>query len=403
MTVVVLGFARTPFGRFFGALKDVPLPTLGARAIDELLDRTGLPPTRVGALYAGVGMAGGGVFTPARELVLASELPDTTPSLAVDRACCSGLTAIGLAMRELQAGASQPVIAGGVETLSRTPVLAERARRTRPGDPAAADADGKRHDPLLLKSPLEGKAIATYTGEEALAHGISRAAQDEWAVQSHARWFAAESRGVFRAERFSVAELATDEGPRADTSVAKLAALPVLYDSPTITAGNAPGLSDGAGFLLLGTEAMAAKLDLPVLAALTDYVQVADAPTSGSYTPALAIQQLLKRQGHTLMDIDLFEINEAYAATPLVSTLRLGARIEDRARELRARTNVHGGAVAIGHPLGASGARLVMHLVSALEQRGGGRGAAAICGGYGQGDGVLVEVPTTASSLPASR
>ena len=189
-----------------------------------------------------------------------------------------------------------------------------------------------------------------------------------------------------------MAGLDTDESPRSDTSLAKLATLPTIYASPTITAGNAPGLSDGAAFLLLGTLAMADKLGLPVLARLVDYVQVADGPTSGSYTPALAIQQIMKRQGRPLTDVDLFEINEAYAATPLVSTLRLGARVPERAEELRKRTNVHGGAVALGHPLGASGARITMHLVNALTRRGGGRGVAAICGGYGQGDGVMVEV-----------
>lgn len=391
-SVVILGYARTPFGRFFGALKDLPAHQLGALTVDELLRRTGTAPAKVGALYAGVGMASGGVFTPAREVVLASTLPASTPSLAVDRACCSGMTALGLALRDLQSGQSGLVIAGGCENLSRTPLWATRQRRARPGDPAAWDPGAPVYDPLLLKSPVEGKAIADYTGEEAVGHGVTREMQDEWAAESHARYFAAEQAGVFATERFAVNGLQADECPRRDTSVAKLAALPTIYASPTITAGNAPGLSDGAAFLLLGTPEMAGKLGLPVLARLVDYVQVADAPTSGSYTPALAIQQLLKRQGRTLPDVDLFEINEAYAATPLVSTLRLGARVPERAAELRARTNVHGGAVALGHPLGASGARIVLHLVNALARRGGGRGVAAICGGYGQGDGLMIEV-----------
>ncbi|MEO7385639.1 MAG: thiolase family protein [Gammaproteobacteria bacterium] len=390
--VVILGYVRTPFGRFFGGLKDLPAHQLGALAINELVRRTGVAPAKVAALYAGVGMAGGGVFTPAREIVLASELPVATPSLAVDRACCSGMTALGLAYKDLLAGQPGLVIAGGCESLSRTPLWAARARRTRPGDPAAIDAAAPVYDPLLLKSPVEGKAIADYTGNEALAHGVTREQQDEWAAGSHARYFLAEQAGVFAVERFPVGNLHVDESPRPDTTVAKLAALPTIYASPTITAGNAPGLSDGAAFLLLGTPALADTLGLPVLARVVDYVQVADQPTSGSYTPALAIQQLMKRQGRPLSDVDLFEINEAYAATPLVSTLRLGARVPERAAELRARTNVHGGAVALGHPLGASGARITMHLVNALARRGGGRGVAAICGGYGQGDGLMVEV-----------
>ena len=160
-----------------------------------------------------------------------------------------------------------------------------------------------------------------------------------------------------------------------------------------ITAGNAPGLSDGAAFLLLGTRAMAEKHGVPPLAEIVDHESVADGPTSGSRTPAMAIIRLLKRQGLVLTDMDLFEINEAYAATPLVSTLRLGARDVARALELRQRTNVHGGAVALGHPLGASGARITGHLAMALRQRGLGRGVAAICGGYGQGEALLLAIP----------
>jgi len=390
--IVITGYARTPFGRFFGALRDIPAHGLGALAIDELLRRTGVEPGRVDGLYAGVGMASGGVFSPAREAVLASTLPDTTPSLAVDRACCSGMTAIGLAWRELATGGAGLLVCGGFESLSRTPLLARRARRTRPGDPAATEPGEAPADPLLLRSPVEGKAIADYTGEEALAHGVTRALQDEWAAQSHARYFAAEAAGVFDAERFAVAGLATDEGPRRDTTVETLAALPTIHASPTITAGNAPGLSDGAAFLMLATAERAAKLGLPVLARVAGYAQVADEPTSGSYTPALAVRALMKAQGRAMYEVDLLEINEAYAATPLVSTLRLGSRNPALAAELRERTNVHGGAVAIGHPLGASGARITMTLVNALARRGGGRGIAAICGGYGQGDGVMVEV-----------
>ncbi len=391
--IVIVGYARTPFGRFFGGLRDVPAHRLGALAVDELLQRTGVAPEEVDAVYAGVGMASGGVFTPARETVLASRLPDTTPSLAVDRACCSGMTAIGLAWKDLLLGHVELAVGGGYDSLSRTPLLAPRARKARPGDAAAFDPALPPADPLLLRSPVQDKAIADYTGEEALAHGVTRAMQDDWAAASHERYFRAEAAGVFDTERFAVNGVTSDEGPRRDTTAEKLAALPTIYASPTITAGNAPGLSDGAAFLMLATEDKASKLGLRALARLEDYAQVADAPTSGSYTPALAIRRLLKRQGRAMYEIDLLEINEAYAATPLVSTLRLGSRNPDIAAEIRARTNVNGGAVAIGHPLGASGARITMTLVNALTRRGGGRGVAAICGGYGQGDAVMLEVP----------
>jgi acetyl-CoA C-acetyltransferase len=324
--------------------------------------------------------------------VLASQLPDSTPSLAVDRACCSGLTAIGLAARDIASAHADLIICGGCDNLSRTPLWGRRARKTRPGDPAAVDSDTAPYDPLLLRSPVQDKAIADYSGEEALAHGVTRVMQDEWAALSHERYFRADAQGVFATERFAVAGVGADEGPREDTSLDKLAALPTLYASPTITAGNAPGLADGAAFLMLAAADKAARLGLPTLARIAGYEQVADVPTSGSYTPALAIQRLLKRQGRAMYEIDLLEINEAYAATPLVSTLRLGSRNPSLAAELHERTNVHGGAVAIGHPLGASGARITMTLINALTRRGGGRGVAAICGGYGQGDAVMVEV-----------
>jgi acetyl-CoA C-acetyltransferase len=390
--IVILDAARTVFGRFFGGLRALPGPELAARVIDELLGRGAVTANDVEALYAGVGMASAGVFTPARLVVLESRLPDTTPSLAVDRACCSGMTAIGLAWKELRAGQAQLVICGGFESLSRTPILAERQRKSAPGDLRARDSDGPVYDPLLLKSPVQGRAIADYTGEEALAHGVDRSMQDEWALRSHERFFAAERAHFFEAERLSVAGVTVDEGPRADTDLEQLARLDTIYQSPTITAGNAPGLSDGAAFLILATAEKAEQLGVKPLARIVDYVQVADGPTSGSYTPAIAIARLLQRGGLRLDDLGLIEINEAYAATPLVSTLKLGKGSASLTAALRARTNIHGGAVAIGHPLGASGARITMTLAHALTQRGGGLGAAAICGGYGQGDALLLEV-----------
>lgn len=391
--VVIAAYGRSPFGRFFGGLKDLPASRLGALTVDALLARTGIAPESVDALYAGVGMAAGGSFTPARELVLHSRLPDATPSMAVDRACCSGLTAIALGFNALRTSDQRLVICGGFENLSRTPLWAERQHKSRPGDPAARDPSGPIYDPLLLRSPMAGKAIAEYTGEEALAAGVSRTEQDHWALGSHQRALAAEARGFFAGEILPVGALLRDEGPRPDTSLQALAALPTLYQSPTITAGNAPGLSDGAAFLVVATRGAALAAGLEPVARILDTVSLADGPTSGSYTPALAIRRLLERRRWTTTDLDLIEINEAYAATPLVSTLRLADGNASRARELRQRVNVNGGAVALGHPLGASGARIVMTLASALRARGGGRGAAAICGGYGQGEGLLLEVP----------
>jgi acetyl-CoA C-acetyltransferase len=389
--VWLVAAARSPFGKFFGALRDYSAVQLAAICIDQLLERTGIEPASVDALFAGVGMASAGCFTPARQAVLGSRLPDSTASLAVDRACCSGMTAIGLAYREILAGDAQLAICGGFESLSRTPLLARRQRRSRPGDPSSWDPAAGAEDPLLLKNPVGDQAIAKYTGEEALARGVSRAQQDSWALQSHQRYFAAEMAGLFVAERFALPELSVDEGPRGNSSLASLQRSSTIYDSPAITAGNAPGLSDGAAFVALATPDRAQQLGLKPLARLLDHVSVAGGPTSGSYTPALAIQRLLSRTRMQLDDLALFEINEAYAATPLVSTLELAGGDVARAEQLRQRCNIRGGAVAIGHPLGASGARITMSLAQALLARGGGRGAAAICGGFGQGDGLLLE------------
>lgn len=386
---VVVAMARTPFGRFGGTLQELSTTQLGALAIDETIRRAAVDADNVDSLHAGVGMIGGGVLTPARRMVLQSRLRDQTPSLTVDRACCSGMTAIGLAMRELAAGEAQLVLAGGAESLSNTPKLLPRSH-------GIGLVDSEATDPLALRAPFIDGSIATYTGQEALRQGVDRAAQDAWALHSHERYFAAEKAGFFIAERFPVetpaGPIETDESPRSDTSLAKLAALKTIYGSPTVTAGNAPGLNDGAAFVMLASRVCARRLGLPILAKLEAYAQVAGRPTSGTTTPAEAIMASLQRANRHLMTVDLIEINEAYAATPLVSTLhlaKLGGLAIDAVRE---RTNVHGGAVAIGHPLGASGARIVMTLINGLTRRGGGRGVAAICGGFGQGDALLVEV-----------
>lgn len=388
--VFVSAVCRTPFGRFNGALKSLSTVQLGVHTIDRLLDRADLSADAVEGCYAGVGMIAAGVLTPARRMVLDSQLPDTTPSLTVDRACCSGLTAIGLGVREIAASGADILVCGGAESLSNTPRLMRRIAPHRPQDIEV-------EDPLTLRAPFGNTSIAVYSGEEALAHGIDRRQQDEWALGSHQRYFAAEAAGAFGFERVTVEaapalHLDTDESPRADATIEALEKLQPVYSGPTVTAGNAPGLNDGAAFLVLASSHGTAKHNLPTLAQIVDYVQVAGARTSGTSTPAVAIGRLLARHGIAPDRLDAIEINEAYAATPLVSTLRLADGDRGRLDRLRTITNQHGGAVAIGHPLGASGARIVISLINVLKRRGGGLGAAAICGGYGQGDAVLVEV-----------
>ena len=391
--VVVAGVARTPFGRFEGKLAGIDAPRLGALAIDEVVRRARIARDAVDAVYGGVGMIASAMLTPVRQAVLRSQLPETTPSAAIDRACCSGMTALGFAFKDIRVGEAGAVVCGGFDALSRTPLLLPR-QRARIG---AVTAD----DPLLLRGTVVEQPISVYSGEESLRHGVDREQQDRWAVQSHARYAAAQAQGYFDFERFAVSvpgakgaedTVAEDESPRADTTYEKLARLKPVYGGKTITAGNAPGLNDGAAFLVLCRRDFATAHGLACLARIVDYVQLCGAPTSGTSTPGRAILKLAERNGCKPLDFDLIEINEAYAATPLVSTLAMANGDLALAQRLRERTNVHGGAVALGHPLGASGARLVMTLINGLRQRGGGRGAAAICGGFGQGDGVMVEV-----------
>ncbi len=392
---VVVAMARTPFGRFEGALKSFNAPRLGALAINEVLSRSKVAPNEIDVLYGGVGMIAGALLTPVRQAVLYSDLPETTPSACIDRACCSGMTAIGVAMKEIRCGEASALICGGFESLSNTPILWPRQRARRIGDVLASD-------PLLMRGLMVERPIPVYSGDEALRHGVDRRQQDEWAQRSHERYFAAEQNGYFETERFGIdipdvksgaaQRFTVDESPRANTSLDRLSTLEPVYGGKTITAGNAPGLNDGAAFLAITRRDFAEVHGLEPLARLVDYVQVCGGLTSGTVTPATAILRLAGRTNRRSTDWDLLEINEAYAATPLVSTLVLADGDRAEADAIRERTNIHGGAVAIGHPLGASGARIVMTLINGLRQRGGGRGVAAICGGFGQGDAVMVEI-----------
>lgn len=386
--VHVLSVARTPFGKFSGGLSHFSAVQLATMAMSEALRRSSVDPGHVTAVYAGVGMLGANVLTAARQaLILGSGLPPTVPSLVVDRACCSGMTAIGQGFKDIKNGDAEVVLCGGFESLSNTPFLWPRQRGARPGRVDVSD-------PLLLRAEFLDKAIACYTGEEAEKMGIDRLQQDEWAASSHKSFFSAEESGFFSFERFPVdgpaGPVVRDESPRANASVEALSRLETVYSSPTVTPGNAPGLSDGAAFVMLASGKFIETHDLTGLAQVLDYVQVAGAPTSGTHTPADAIRALLSRTDLTLQQISRIEINEAFAATPLVSTLSLANGNRGEAEKLRRRTNIDGGAVAIGHPLGASGARISMSLVNGLRRDGGGLGIAAICGGYGQGDGLLI-------------
>jgi acetyl-CoA C-acetyltransferase len=336
----------------------------------------------------GIGMIGAGMMVPARQIALAAGFPEHLPSLTVDRACCSGATTVGLGAHAIQRGAGS-VLAVGVESLSRTPRLLHETRWGR------RLGNLEVEDLLLMHSPVADEAIASYVGRVAVEHGIGREEQDRWALSSQRRHAEATTRGYFTAEIASVdtpgGPFTADEHPRPDTTLEALAALPTVRNSPTVTAGNAPGLNDGAVALVLANQATARDRGRAPLARVAAYLQTAESPISSAYLPGLAIAVLLEEHDLEPEDLDVIEINEAYAATPLVSVRRLAG--DDRALEetLLQRTNANGGAVAMGHPIGASGARLVLTAARQLRETGGHWAAVAICGGFGQTDALLLE------------
>lgn len=393
--VVLCEVARSPFGRFNGVLASLDATEIGAQVIDALLAKAGLDPKHVDGVYCGIGLSGGAMLTATRQMLLRSSLPETVPSMGIDRACCSGMTAITQAARDVAMGMVDLAIAGGVESLSNMPLFMPRRHGVRPGSVQLLD-------PLVLGGAVVDRPIATYSGEEALRFGVDRQQQDQWAMNSHQRYFEAKDQGFFESELVPVTVsngresrvVSDDEGPRLDSSLTKLASLKTVYSSPTVTAGNAPGLSDGAAFLIITTPETAKKLGLKPVARMLSCAQVAGGPTSGTSTPAVALQRVLDVVGRSVADLVRIEINEAYAATPLVSTKVLANQDRGAVESLRAKTNPWGGAVAIGHPLGASGARLVMTLMSGFLPtivQPASISAAAICGGFGQGDALLIE------------
>ncbi len=392
--VVVVSAVRTAFGRFGGSLRGVDVLTLGEMVIREAVRRSGVQPAQVDKVVMGL-------FMPrlkgiaARCAALDAGLPETTRALTVDRACCSAMTALGIGYRDLQLGGSQIFLGGGMENMSRTPYLIEDLRwGKKMGDVVLEDR-------LVIRAAYGGSPLAVDAGEVAVEHGIGRQEQDEWALRSQQRYAQAYAAGRFQDEILPVVyhdsrgrehTLDIDEQHRPQATLEGLAKLKTVYNSPTVTPGNAPGLNDGASACLLTRRATAERLGLEVLGEIVTYAEVAGPPRMVAAVPAEAIRQALSQADMRLDDLDLIEINEAFAAMPLVSTHRLGEGDPVRIKKIRDMTNVNGDAIAIGHPTGASGARLVMHLLYELRRRGGGLGCAAVCGGASQGDAMIVRV-----------
>ena len=392
--VVLVDALRTAFGKFGGALKGYSAVELGALAAKAVLGRGRLLPSEVEESLFGSAILAACTSVAARQINFKVGIPAHVPSMTVDRACCSSMTCIGLGLSRIRAGEAKVILAGGVESSSQTPFL---MKGTRWGHRLG---DFNVEDPMQMRNPINQQPIARVAGEAALAFGVGREEQDEWALASHQNYFKAFEAGVYCDEILAIPTrddrdvemLAMDEGPRRQVSIERLRALPTVYGSPTVTAGNAPGLNDGAAVTLLMDAVASEQRGLPVLAEVVGYVQAAGELDSSVYMPGVAILTALTKAGLGLADLKRIEINEAFAAMPLVSIVKMADGDARLAARLRSITNVNGGSVAMGHPTGASGARVVMALARELRRAGGGYGVAAICGGYGQADAILLKV-----------
>jgi len=379
---VIVSTARTPFGRLGGGLAKRPATELGAIAIRAGLERAGIEPGDVGYVVMGQVLQAGAGQAPARQAAIGAGIPKEVPADTINKVCASSIRAIELADLMIRAGQHDVVVTGGMESMSNAPYLLPHARfGYRLGNGQVLDHmvfDG-------LTSTFDGDHMVVQASRVSRELGISREEQDAWAARSQARAAAAEDAGRLAEEIVAVDDLQRDEGIRRDTTVEKLATLnPVFDPEGTTTAGNAPGVNDGASCVVVCSDAYARANGLDVLATIVGYGAVADDFAYLARTPARAGALALEQAGRTTADVARVEINEAFASVASNSTRMLGVDEEI--------VNVNGGAIALGHPIGASGGRIVGSLVHELRRSGGGLGLAAICSGGGQGDALLVDV-----------
>jgi acetyl-CoA C-acetyltransferase len=379
---VIVSTARTPFGRLGGSLASYEATQLGGIVIRAVLDRAGIENSEVEYVVMGQVLQGGAGQAPARQATVGAGLPVELPSDTINKVCASSIRAIEIADLMIRTGEHDVVVAGGMESMTNAPYALKKARfGYRLGDGTLIDLTV--HDGLT--STFDQRHMIQQASFVARELGIEREGQDRWALRSHQRAVNAIDTGLFEPEIVSVDGVSVDESPRRDNSYEKLAKLRPVFDSDgTTTAGNAPGINDGASAVVLTSEEFAKKRGLEVLATILSQAYVADDFAYLARTPAAAGKQALDKAGKTIDDVERVELNEAFASVVLKSTELLGADPE--------RVNVNGGAVALGHPIGASGARIVGTLVHELRRNGGGLGLAAICSGGGQGDALLLEV-----------
>lgn len=391
--VVIIGAARTPFDKFGGIMRDISTVEMGAMVYTAAIKRAGIKASEVEEAYLGINMPSSN-RSIARQAALKAGIPESSNALTVDRACCSSIAAIAMGYRAIALGEADIVVGGGAENMSRVPYFLEDMRwGKRIGDVTLKDI-------MVVSCPYTGEPRAVQAGIVAVEYGVSREEQDLWAVGSHQKALRAYAKGKFDSELIPVEVfdgkktivVDKDQSLRDDVSIEKLAKLPTVYNSPTVTAGNAPGLNTGAAAMVLMDRGTAIAKGIVPLATIISHAQVSSHPRGIAYTPAYAALKALKKADLAIDDMTIIEINEAFAAMPLVSTKILGEDDPARITAIREKTNVNGGAIAIGHPTGASAARLLMTMCFELKRRGGGFGLLSICGGIGEGESMVVSV-----------
>ncbi|MDT9680596.1 acetyl-CoA C-acetyltransferase [Streptomyces sp. TRM76323] len=395
-TSVIVAGARTPMGRLLGSLKSFSGVDLGAFAIKAALERAGIGGDQVQYVIMGQVLQAGAGQIPARQAAVKAGIPMNVPALTINKVCLSGLDAIALADQLIRAGEFDVIVAGGQESMTNAPHLLPKSREGYKYG-AIEMLDAAAHDGLT--DPFDGIAMGASTERHNTRLGIGRAEQDEISALSHQRAAAAQKNGLFEAEITPVeipqrkgdpVVFAKDEGIRPETTVETLAKLRPAFDKDgTITAGSSSQISDGAAAVVVMSRAKAEELGLEWIAEIGAHGNVAGPDNSLQSQPSNAILHALKKEGLGVDDLDLIEINEAFASVSVQSMKDLGVTPE--------KVNVNGGAIALGHPIGMSGARIVLHLALELRRRGGGIGAAGLCGGTGQGDALILRVPSAST------
>jgi acetyl-CoA C-acetyltransferase len=399
MKSVIVGGARTPIGKLLGALKGLAATDLGGFAIAGALERSGLAPDHVDYVILGQVLQAGAGQIPARQAAVKAGIPMSVPAITVNKVCLSGLAAVAYADQLIRAGECDVVVAGGMESMTSAPHLLLGSRGGyKYGNVTLIDS--MAHDGL--EDVFTDQAMGSLTESwNTGGHLVTREDQDAFAARSHQRAAAATSSGVMAEEIVEVrmpqrrgedVAVTTDEGIRSAVTVESLATLPPAFSNHgSITAGSSSPISDGAAAVVVASKPVAERLGLSVIAEIGAYGQVAGPDSSLQLQPSNAITLACKKEQIEVADLDLIEINEAFAAVGVASARALGLSTT----EIEERVNVNGGAIALGHPIGASGARLVLTLALSLRRRGGGTGVAALCGGGGQGDALILSAPST--------